>query len=268
MLLSLRIADPFPLSVLPAATIQDLEEEKARLERQVAAQNLTPEEVKRMTVEHSTLKESIPDLQNKLADGNKQQGEQEIAVTRRMDDIETLSQEYNGLINKLGLASGQRTDFTIAVEMNQGDMTGVGVVSARMKEEIRPALQAFGDQVRSDYQKRANRKIELDDELDKVSSERQAKEEEQKTLEMKLRIADDQADKFRTVSATHSRHFILFYGKLKHRPYRLLFHCSILNRKHTTCKNASPSSRRRSVQCQCQARMNFSGSNPSWRVFV
>lgn len=181
------------------AAIAALEEEKQRLERAVAAQNLSPEEVKRMNVETSTLKESIRDLQTKLADGHRQQGEQEIAVTRRMDDIETLSQEYNGLVNKLGLASGSR-DFSIVVEMNQGDMTGVGVVSARMKEQIRPALQAFGDQVRGEYQQRANQKIELDDELDRMSSQRQAKEEEQKTLEVKLKIADDQADTFKMVS--------------------------------------------------------------------
>jgi len=181
------------------AEIQQLEQDKTELERQVAEQNLTPDEVARMNSERSTLSESIRELTAELHKKTRELGEQEIAVTRRMDDIDSLVNKYTHGKAVIGLnaSSVQQQydiDFNVDVNMASSDLTAVNVVGQRIKESIRPGLQAFGEQLRTEWRQQSNQKIEWDDKLDRLNSELEQRRHHVQTLEHKLASLESAAE--------------------------------------------------------------------------
>lgn len=176
------------------AEIQQLVQDKADLERQVAEQNLSPEQVVKMTSDRSSLSESIRELIAELGQRKKQVGEQEIAVTRRMDDIDSLVQSYahaRAVIGHIaptteGGLTPEDIDFDIHVNMASSDLTAVNLVGTRIKESIRPALNSFGTSLRSEWHTLSTTRIELDDSLDRLASELEQRRHHVQTLELKL----------------------------------------------------------------------------------
>ncbi|KAH8089079.1 HEC/Ndc80p family-domain-containing protein [Filobasidium floriforme] len=181
------------------AEIQQLEQDKAELERQVAEQNLTPDEVARMNSERSTLSESIRELSAELHKKTRELGEQEIAVTRRMDDIDSLVGKYmhGKAVIGLNASSVQQQfdiDFNVDVNMASSDLTAVNVVGQRIKESIRPGLQTFGEQLRTEWRQHSNQKIEWDDKLDRLGSELEQRRHQVQALELKLASLESAAE--------------------------------------------------------------------------
>lgn len=192
------------------AEIQQLEQDKAELERQVAEQNLTPDEVARMNSERSTLSESIRELSAELHKKTRELGEQEIAVTRRMDDIDSLVGKYmhGKAVIGLNASSVQQQfdiDFNVDVNMASSDLTAVNVVGQRIKESIRPGLQTFGEQLRTEWRQHSNQKIEWDDKLDRLGSELEQRRHQVQALELKLASLESAAEAEKQVSCMSAR---------------------------------------------------------------
>ena len=197
-----------------AAEIQQLEQDKLELERQVAEQNLTPDEVARMNSERSTLSESIRELTHELHKKTRELGEQEIAVARRMDDIDSLVNKYTHGKAVIGLNASSvqqqyEIDFNVDVNMASSDLTAVNIVGQRIKESIRPGLQTFGETLRSEWRGQSNQKIEWDDKLDRLNSELEQRRHHVQTLELKLASLESAAEAEKQVSRK-GRRFALF----------------------------------------------------------
>lgn len=181
------------------ADLERLEVEYKNLQVAYAQQNLSPEEVHRMNVENQTLSDGIRETKGKIQSLVASSYEHEIQSAKRSDEIDRLTKEYMELAYKIGLM-GQKSkgleniDFDIDVDMTATDLTKVQITGAIMKERIRPALQAYGDRIRSECQQQTNVSIELDDEHDRLASTVDAKMETVKTLEVKFKIANDYAD--------------------------------------------------------------------------
>ncbi len=187
------------------ADLERLEVEYKNLQVAYAQQNLSPEEVHRMNVENQTLSDGIRETKGKIQSLVASSYEHEIQSAKRSDEIDRLTKEYMELAYKIGLM-GQKSkgleniDFDIDVDMTATDLTKVQITGAIMKERIRPALQAYGDRIRSECQQQTNVSIELDDEHDRLASTVDAKMETVKTLEVKFKIANDYADDAKQVS--------------------------------------------------------------------
>jgi hypothetical protein len=152
-----------------------------------------------MNSERSTLSESIRELSAELHKKTRELGEQEIAVTRRMDDIDSLVGKYMHGKAVIGLnASAVQQqfdiDFNVDVNMASSDLTAVNVVGQRIKESIRPSLQTFGEQLRTDWRQHSNQKIEWDDKLDRLGSELEQRRHQVQALELKLASLESAAE--------------------------------------------------------------------------
>src|SRR3954466_3574022 len=128
-----------------------------------------------MNVETQTLTESIRDIKSKIQSLVATSYEHEIQSAKRSDEIDRLKKEYMELAYKIGLmgqkAKGlENVDFEIDIDLGATDLTQVQITGAIMKERIRPALQAYGDRIRSDCQQQTNVSISLDDEHDRLAS--------------------------------------------------------------------------------------------------
>lgn len=152
-----------------------------------------------MNSERSTLSESIRELSAELHKKTRELGEQEIAVTRRMDDIDSLVGKYmhGKAVIGLNASSVQQQfdiDFNVDVNMASSDLTAVNVVGQRIKESIRPGLQTFGEQLRTEWRQHSNQKIEWDDKLDRLGSELEQRRHQVQALELKLASLESAAE--------------------------------------------------------------------------
>jgi predicted RNase H-like nuclease (RuvC/YqgF family) len=247
-------ADDPCVSMSVEEEIQVLEQERAELERQVAQQNLSAEEVARMNSEKSTLSESIRELQAELNKKKRELGEQEIAVNRRMDEIDSLVLKYNHGKAVIGLNTDAvqqqyNIDFNIDVNMASSDLTAVNIVGQRIKESIRPGLQSFGEGLRVEEHEQSNMKIEMDDELDRLNSALEQRRHQVQTLEHKLRGLDNAAEIEKQVSITPP--FLLEYVRL-----RLIGMNRNCKRKLKSLELASLNWKRTSRKCPCPATRN------------
>jgi kinetochore protein NDC80 len=191
-----------------------LNAEYDHLKTAVDNQHLSAEEVHRMNVETQTLTESIRDIKSKIQALVAASYEHEIQSAKRSDEIDRLTKAYMELAYKIGLmgqkAKGlENVDFDIDIDLGATDLTQVQITGAIMKERIRPALQAYGDRIRSECQQQTNVSISLDDEHDRLASTVDSRKETVKTLEVKFKIANDYADEAKQVRDTVMRSLLL-----------------------------------------------------------
>lgn len=245
---------------LTAAEIQTLEQDKLELERQVAEQNLTPDEVARMNSERSTLSESIRELTHELHKKTRELGEQEIAVARRMDDIDSLVNKYTHGKAVIGLNASSvqqqyEIDFNVDVNMASSDLTAVNIVGQRIKESIRPGLQTFGETLRTEWRGQSNQKIEWDDKLDRLNSELEQRRHHVQTLELKLASLESAAEAEKQVSRRKLR---LACSRLTDNSSRALHRN--FKRKLRIRGSEWPNLKPTSVPCPCRANKSCSQS--------
>ncbi len=178
----------------------------------------------------------------------------ELSSTKKVDVLEKDHKDYIELAYKIHLI-GQNprgpegVDFNFDLDMGAADLTAVQIAGAMMKERIRPALQGYGDGIRAEFQQKTDESIGFEDEHDRLASVVDAKMETVKTLEIKFKIAHDQAETSKQVGAA----------------VRADFACADtcpIRRNSTqrlkTCRNGLLSSRPTSVPCPCRASKTFS----------
>jgi kinetochore protein NDC80 len=184
--------------------------ELARIEKAVAEQNLSPDEVQRMNHERESLKRNLDDLRTKVAEVSQQSYNQELMVTKMIDLFEQLLSEYTSLGHQIGiiqpLADGETSlgpdgvDYNIQIDMGTEDILHVQTSGQRMSEVIKPALQAYSESFRRQVSELANEQISLEDDLDKVGQRVDGLRADCDNLEVKLKLASDQAELARRVS--------------------------------------------------------------------
>lgn len=122
------------------------------VEAEVAAQNLSPDEITRMQHDKVALAQQLQDIGNKIADAKRQCHDQEMRVTHCMDECDKRLDAYDTLGNRIGtlgvtadpLPPGfVRIDYSLNVDLGAEDAQAI-LRSGRVKlATIRPALDSY-----------------------------------------------------------------------------------------------------------------------------
>ena len=163
-----------------------------------------------MNTERDNLHSQLADARHKLSAANEASYAQEMTVTRAMDRFETLISDYTQLAHSIGtiqpLSEGPGTpgpggvDFGIDLDLGIDDPDTVAAKGRRLRQEIRPALQAYEEGFRRETADTENANIQLEDEQDRLMQKVERQKGEVENLEMKLGVVNGQADEARKVS--------------------------------------------------------------------
>jgi kinetochore protein NDC80 len=132
------------------------------VEAEVAAQNLSPDEISRMQHDKVALAQQLQDIGNKIAEVKRQRLDQEVRVTNCMDECEQQLDAYDLLGNRiytLGVTPDPlptgfvHIDYSLNVVLGAEDVQAI-LRSGRAKlETIRPALDSYAQGSRDQIDK-------------------------------------------------------------------------------------------------------------------
>ncbi|KAK8046658.1 HEC/Ndc80p family protein [Apiospora saccharicola] len=112
-----------------AQELQEAEDERRGLQREVDDQGISMQDIDRMTSERERLQKGIESAALRLEDVKKKVAEKEVDASRRLDELERLVDKYNTLAYQIGLipstavnANGEQ--FELAVTVNESNFTG------------------------------------------------------------------------------------------------------------------------------------------------
>ena len=179
-----------------------LRKELANLESAVAAQNLSPEEVMRMTNERESLQRQLDEVRIKVAESKQQSYDHEMLVTKAMDRFEQLLQDYTVLGDQISILDSSNPgqlgpngiDYSLDLDITAQDPHEVQRAGKRMREVIWPALQTYSEGFRKQALELGNGAIALEDELDQLTQKSERQKEEISNLDAKLKIETAKAD--------------------------------------------------------------------------
>jgi kinetochore protein NDC80 len=178
-------------------------EEQHALDEQVAAQNLSQDEVMKMNAEDASLDRTLSDLKVKSRDAAKAVSSLEILVAARMDAVEQAIGEYMALVYKLGLhphPPAELSHISFALELNgSAPEPRHLVVGPDIRTVIKPALAHFAELKRRERGLTDDERVKLDDELDKVTMACEDLEQEVNAIETKIRVVNNEAEDLRDV---------------------------------------------------------------------
>jgi kinetochore protein NDC80 len=196
------------------AKLLTLRNELSNTEAAVAAQNLSPDEVQRMNHERETLTRNVEEIRLKLGEASRHAYDQEMHVTKAMDDLEQLVQDYTALGTQIGTIpppdAGRQygpgnVDYTIELDIGISDVGVIEAARSNMADVIRPALAAYGDGFRKQVSELSNSTIAIDNELDKLASLVESRKEEVINHEIKVRVLIEQAEDVKKVGGARTR---------------------------------------------------------------
>jgi SMC interacting uncharacterized protein involved in chromosome segregation len=227
--------------------MQGLQSDLAEIEKQVAAQNLSPDEVTRMNHERETLQRQLRETASKNAEAWQTSQDVEMSVTRTMDRFENLLSEYTTYAHQIGTLSPIAdasfvgpggVDFTIECEVSAEDVNQIQTSGKKMRDVIRPALNKYDEQIRESTRAIGEEQAGLDEESDKLvlAVEKQKSDANNKDLELAKKNSEAEAAK--DVSSTNPLRLV----------DRLTFSC--MPRKLQTFKRSSANSKMKFSPCR------------------
>ncbi len=215
-----------------------IQAKKESLESQVRQQNISPEEVTKMNNEQTNLKTSIARHQHELADIKRKVGEEEMSIARKQDELEKLLEQYKTLGQNIHTIGSNRTlapphitsylsdpsirevNFDLDVQSDGmasagSDLTSVGKETERMRHQIRPALQKYSELVNMDLQKRKTEEIQVKAEWDTLSAQVGMRNQQAKTLELKVDLKNREVEKVWAVSVAELSKSLLSWAAIQ-----------------------------------------------------
>lgn len=200
-----------------AANRPDEEISKARaalaeVESAVAAQNLTPDEVLRMTQQPEMLRQARDDLERKKDEEQKRVYNQELDLEAALDQVEMMLSNYTTLARQIGLLDvtaeelRQRgidpsVSFAIDPAILNANVAELTSAAKRLRAQLWPAFQAYKERFRRELDQVQKVNIEREGEHDKLCQETDVVVEAVETMQMKLNITLDNAEQDKAVSA-------------------------------------------------------------------
>ena len=186
--------------------MQGLQSDLAAIEKQVAAQNLSPDEVTRMNHERETLQRQLRDTASKNAEAWQTSQDVEMSVTRTMDRFENLLSEYTTYAHQIGTLSPIAdasfvgpggVDFTVECEVSAEDVNQIQTSGKKMRDVIRPALNKYDEQIRELTRAIGEEQAGLDEESDKLvlAVEKQKSDTNNRDLELAKKKSEAEAAK-------------------------------------------------------------------------
>jgi len=186
--------------------MKGLQSDLTEVVRQVAAQNLSPDEVTRMNHERETLQRQLREIASKNAEAWQASQEVEMTVTRTMDKFDNLMSEYVSFGHQIGTLTATMdgtfigpggVDFTIDCDVSGEDVNEIQASGKKMREVIRPALNKYDEQIRDHTKAVGEEQAGLDEESDKLvlAVEKQKSDASNKELELAKKNSEAEAAK-------------------------------------------------------------------------
>lgn len=193
----------FPTLRFVELRIGELKAERHKLIEQVEKQDLTPEEVSRMSSEREQLRRTLEDLRTRVMEAQRGSWEREIASSKRSETVDTAVSEYLQLAYRTGIHPSppepyQDIDFNIELHLaasNPQDM-----MTADIRGTIKPALLKIAEFTRIERANINDEKIRLDHDLDRLTNECDNLREELQTRDVQLDVLLRQAEDIKDVS--------------------------------------------------------------------
>jgi kinetochore protein NDC80 len=160
-----------------------------------------------MNHERETLTRNLDELRAKTAEASQASYDAELQVTRSMDRLDQLLQDYNSLGQQIGTIPLDRSpgpgnvDFLLELELGIDDINDIQAVGVRMKKEIRPGLSAYREVFRSQARDTQDKIIVKEDEVDQLGQKVERQREDVEVHEHRLRVVVQNADEAKSVSA-------------------------------------------------------------------
>jgi kinetochore protein NDC80 len=186
--------------------MRGLQSELAEVEKQVAAQNLSPDEVTRMNTERETLQRQLRDIASKNAEAWQASQDVEMTVSRTMDKFDNLMSEYISFGHQIGTLTATTdgsfigpggVDFTIECDVSAEDVNQIQASGKKMRDVIRPALNKYDEHIRDLIKVVGEEQAGLDEESDKLvlAVEKQKSDASNKDLELAKKNSEAEAAK-------------------------------------------------------------------------
>ncbi|WVF70099.1 hypothetical protein IAT40_004887 [Kwoniella sp. CBS 6097] len=185
---------------------QELDSHRAdlsRIESAVNAQNLSSDEVNRMNHDRDTLLRHLDELRIRIAEVSQSSYDQELMVTKSMDRFESLYSGYTSFAHQIGLLARSREgpvspqtdiDYDLDLDLGGQDLDDLRAVGVRMRSLIWQGLQSQRESYRQRALELSNDAIALEDIYDRIGQQVDRQREEVGNLEVKLKMAHDQAE--------------------------------------------------------------------------
>ncbi|KAL2915097.1 kinetochore-associated Ndc80 complex subunit ndc80 [Polyrhizophydium stewartii] len=155
--------------------------EKTELQQIIDAQEISPADLDRMNAERDQLALSLQVVSNKLDAANKIVWEKEIALQKKMDQLEKVVQEYNSLAFKLGFIGSRSKDFAhVSQELEiyvQADSLE-RMTSVDLRGAVKPTLAKLREKYNATVHRAQDDMLGLQETLDQLTWTQTQKEEE------------------------------------------------------------------------------------------
>ncbi|CAL1704145.1 unnamed protein product [Somion occarium] len=186
---------------LAMSNLERLKHEHERLTDIVKAQNLTQEEVHRMTSEHESLTRDLEHLKAKISETNKAVTKLEVSLTRKVEDADDAVDTYNNLLSALNLfppLPPPLPDINLTLKLNSAASNPQEMlVGSDVREEIKPALLKIAELKRNERATLENEQITVDADLDQLTADCENLESEVVEVQKMTNALSDQADDLR-----------------------------------------------------------------------
>lgn len=174
--------------------------ERSKLNEIVKVQNLSPEEVTRMTTEHESLSRNLEDLRAKVAETNKTIMSLEVALTNRVGVAEEVVDTYNNLLATPGLIPPQEADVDLIIELNMATSDLQQMVRGPdTRKVIKPTLNKWAEIYRMETDAVKHERIAVEDDHDHIVNACDDLAQEIDAEESKVQALVEQADELRDV---------------------------------------------------------------------
>lgn len=107
------------------AELQEADDERRNLQREVDELGISMQDIDRMTSERERLQKGIESAAQRLDDAKRKVAEREIDASRKLDELERITERYNTLAYQIQLipataANAKGKDFELQVTVNEG----------------------------------------------------------------------------------------------------------------------------------------------------
>ena len=201
-----RLNVSFFFHVLMMSSEDNLAQAASELERLndvVKSQNLTPEEVIRMTTDHETLARNLEDLKQNIARTHSAVMSLEVNVTNRATSTEEELDTYTSMLSALGLFPPlppplEGVNFVLELNTATSDPSQL-LIGSDIKTLIKPNLNLVAETKRMERADVENERLRADHELDQLMTECENLDLDTSELDKKVAALNQQADDLRDV---------------------------------------------------------------------
>ncbi|RUS17108.1 HEC/Ndc80p family-domain-containing protein [Endogone sp. FLAS-F59071] len=180
--------------------LEKLNQEKAQLQVQVDAQEISPADVDRMTAEREQLAKNLEAIQSKIDEIQRHFWEKEIAWQKKHDVVgillvEKAIQDYNTLAYRIGLipsTSPYAQGVNFEIEFSPHATRPEHMISVDLRNVIKPSLQNLRKEFNAQFHHSQDESFQLQEQFDRLLEQVAEKTEELGMMEARIQNLTEQ----------------------------------------------------------------------------